>query len=38
MYMEYTGTGLLSILKEDMVSDPDEAYEIVKKDLKKTII
>lgn len=35
MYMEYTGTGLLSILKEDMVSDPDEAYEIVKKRFKE---
>jgi len=35
MYMEYTGTGLLSILKEDMVSDPDEAYEIVKKKFKE---
>ncbi|SLK34484.1 Putative ABC transporter [Mycobacteroides abscessus subsp. abscessus] len=35
MYMEYTGTGLLSILKEDMVSDPDEAYDIVKKKFKE---
>ncbi|WP_400246750.1 glycine betaine ABC transporter substrate-binding protein [Niallia sp. JL1B1071] len=35
MYMEYTGTGLLSILKEEMVSDPDKAYDIVKKKFKE---
>ncbi|WP_226527569.1 glycine betaine ABC transporter substrate-binding protein [Metabacillus niabensis] len=35
LYMEYTGTGLLSILKEEMVSDPDEVYDIVKKRFKE---
>lgn len=33
--MEYTGTGLLSILKEEMISDPDEVYDIVKKRFKE---
>jgi len=31
IYPEYTGTGLVSILKMKPVSDPDRAYEIVKK-------
>ncbi|QDP39278.1 glycine betaine ABC transporter substrate-binding protein [Radiobacillus deserti] len=35
LYMEYTGTGLLSILKEEMVNDPDRVYEIVKKRFKE---
>lgn len=30
IYPEYTGTALLAILKHDVVSDPDEAYGIVK--------
>ncbi|HEO70084.1 MAG TPA: hypothetical protein ENN80_02400, partial [Candidatus Hydrogenedentes bacterium] len=30
LYAEYTGTGLVSILKEDAINDPDEAYEHVK--------
>jgi len=30
LYPEYTGTGLLSILQEDLVTDPDEVYAIVK--------
>lgn len=30
LYPEYTGTGLLSILQEDLVTDPDEVYSIVK--------
>lgn len=34
LYMEYTGTALLSILKEDIVSDPDKVYELVKKRFK----
>ena len=31
LYPEYTGTGLLSILQMDMMTDPDEVYETVKK-------
>ena len=30
LYPEYTGTGLLSILKLDLMTDPDEVYETVK--------
>lgn len=30
LYPEYTGTGLLSILKMDMMTDPTEVYETVK--------
>jgi len=30
MYCEYTGTGLVSILKQPVVHDPDQAYQIVK--------
>ena len=30
IYPEYTGTGLLSILQESLVTDPDEVYRIVK--------
>jgi osmoprotectant transport system substrate-binding protein len=29
LYPEYTGTGLLDILKEKMLTDPDEVYEAV---------
>lgn len=32
MFPEYTGTGLLSILKMELVSDPKEVYNIVKKE------
>ncbi|OCA83283.1 ABC transporter permease [Bacillus sp. FJAT-27225] len=32
MYIEYTGTGLVSIFKKEVTTDPDEAYEIVKKE------
>jgi osmoprotectant transport system permease protein len=35
LYIEYTGTALLSILKEEMVSDPDEVYDIVKNRFKE---
>ncbi|WP_084011771.1 glycine betaine ABC transporter substrate-binding protein [Paenibacillus kribbensis] len=35
MYPEYTGTGLLSILKIDMITDPDEVYKKVKEEYKK---
>ncbi|RDU38289.1 ABC transporter permease [Neobacillus piezotolerans] len=34
-YIEYTGTGLVSILKKEVSNDPDEVYSIVKKDFKK---
>jgi len=29
-YAEYTGTGLVNILKEEVINDPGEAYEFVK--------
>lgn len=29
-YAEYTGTGLVNILKKDVITDPDEAYDFVK--------
>lgn len=35
MYAEYTGTGLVNILKEDTVSSPEKAFDIVKKEFKK---
>lgn len=34
MYPEYTGTGLLSILGMDMLTDPQEVYETVKAEYK----
>lgn len=30
LYPEYTGTGLLTVLKMDLITDPDEVYETVK--------
>lgn len=30
LYAEYTGTGLVDILKREVISDPDESYEAVK--------
>lgn len=30
LYPEYTGTGLISILKKELITDPKEAYNIVK--------
>ncbi|MCY7572961.1 glycine/betaine ABC transporter substrate-binding protein [Bacillus pumilus] len=35
MYPEYTGTGLLSVLKMDLMTDPDEVYTTVKEEYKK---
>lgn len=35
LYPEYTGTGLLSILKHSLVTDPKKVYEIVKAEYKK---
>ncbi|GGH83420.1 osmoprotectant transport system permease protein [Pullulanibacillus pueri] len=35
LYCEYTGTGLIEILKHDIVSDPDKVYDIVKKQFKE---
>lgn len=34
-YPEYTGTALLSILKEDLITDPQEVYDTVKAVYKK---
>jgi len=31
MYMEYTGTGLVTILKENVITDPKACYDAVKK-------
>jgi osmoprotectant transport system permease protein len=35
MYVEYTGTGLVNILKKDAVNDPNKVYDIVQKDFNK---
>jgi osmoprotectant transport system substrate-binding protein len=35
LYPEYTGTGLLSILKMKMMTDPDEVYNTVKDEYQK---
>lgn len=35
LYPEYTGTGLLSILKMDLITDPDEVYRVVKDEYSK---
>lgn len=35
LYVEYTGTGLMNILKEELISDPDKAYEYVKQKFKE---
>lgn len=35
LYPEYTGTGLLSILKGEMQTDPDKVYETVKEEYAK---
>lgn len=35
LYPEYTGTGLLSILKHDLVTDTKQVYDIVKEEYKK---
>lgn len=35
VYVEYTGTGLTVMLKEDPLTDPDEVYEKVKEEYKE---
>lgn len=35
LYPEYTGTGLLSVLKMDVITDPDEVYHVVKEEYEK---
>lgn len=35
LYAEYTGTGLVNILKGEVVRDGDEAYRIVQREFKK---
>ena len=35
LYPEYTGTGLLSILGMDMITDPQEVYDTVKEEYEK---
>lgn len=36
VYAEYTGTALLAILKKQVISDPQEAYNVVKDEYLKT--
>lgn len=35
VYPEYTGTGLMTVLGMDMMSDPDEVYQTVKEEYEK---
>jgi len=35
LYPEYTGTGLLAVLKHDLVTNPDEVYNIVRDEYQK---
>jgi osmoprotectant transport system substrate-binding protein len=35
LYPEYTGTGLLAVLKLPLVTDPQEVYDVVKAEYKK---
>jgi osmoprotectant transport system substrate-binding protein len=35
MYPEYTGTGLLTVLKKDLITDPEEVYNTVKTEYDK---
>lgn len=38
LYPEYTGTGLLTILKLPLLTDPDEVYNAVKKPMKSSFM
>jgi glycine betaine/choline ABC-type transport system substrate-binding protein/ABC-type proline/glycine betaine transport system permease subunit len=35
MYVEYTGTGLVNILKQESINDPEKVYDIVKTQFKE---
>lgn len=35
VYPEYTGTGLLTILKKELITDPEQVYQTVKDEYKK---
>ena len=35
MYPDYTGTGLMAILKREVITDPDEVYNIVQQEYNK---
>lgn len=35
IYVEYTGTGLLAILKNELIADPQEVYRVVKAEYAK---
>lgn len=35
VYVEYTGTGLTTILKKPVMKDPEEVYQVVKKDYEE---
>lgn len=35
LYPEYTGTGLVNILKSKVIADPDKAYQTVKEEFKR---
>ncbi|MCK5556971.1 MAG: hypothetical protein KAJ01_01240 [Candidatus Hydrogenedentes bacterium] len=35
LYLEYTGTGLMNILKREVISDPDKVYETVRREFEE---
>jgi len=35
LYAEYTGTGLVNILKQKVISEPSKSYQLVKEEFKK---
>ena len=35
LYPEYTGTGLMNILKREVISDPDKVYETVRREFEE---
>lgn len=35
MYVEYTGTGLVNIMQEEVINDPEKAYNVVKEHFDK---
>lgn len=35
LYVEYTGTGLVNILKKETITNPQEVYDIVKREFKE---
>lgn len=37
VYVEYTGTALMTVLKADLITDPEEAYQVVKENYEKEL-